>query len=65
MKSALTVRVPCHTLVMMSGIAVMNTTNIVVALETPNQMIAKIAQIAEETVFMTGMMGSKNSPSLR
>jgi hypothetical protein len=25
-------------------------------------MIAKIAQIAEDTVFMTGMIGSKNSP---
>ena len=50
MKSALTVRVPCQTLVMMSGIAVMNTTKIVVALDTPNQMIAKIAQIAEDTV---------------
>ena len=32
----------------------MNTTKIVVALEIPNQMIAKIAQIAEETVFKTG-----------
>ena len=32
----------------------MNTTKIVVALEIPNQIIAKIAQIAEETVFNTG-----------
>jgi len=65
MKSALTVRVPCQTLVMISGIAVMNTTKIVVAFDTPNQMIAKIAQIADDTVFITGMTGSKNSPSRR
>ncbi len=45
-------RVPCQTLVMMSGIAVMNTTKMVVAFDTPNQMIAKIAQIADDTVFM-------------
>jgi len=41
----------------------MNTTKIVVALEMPNQTIAKIAQIAEETVFNTGKTGSKNSPA--
>ena len=63
MKSAFTVRVPCHTLVMIKGIAVMNTTKIVVALEMPNQMMAKIAQIAEETVFRTGITGSKKSPA--
>ncbi len=63
MKSAFTVRVPCQTLVMMSGIAVMKTTNTVVALEMPNQMMAKIAQIAEETEFRTGITGSKNSPA--
>src|SRR4030095_2678951 len=49
MKSAFTVRVPCQTLVIIKGMAVMNTTKIVVALEIPNQMMAKIAQIAEET----------------
>jgi hypothetical protein len=48
---------------MIKGIAVMNTTKIVVALEIPNQMIAKIAQIADETVFNTGRTGSKNSPA--
>jgi hypothetical protein len=48
---------------MIKGIAVMNTTKMVVALEIPNQMIAKIAQIAEETVFSTGSTGSKNSPA--
>ena len=31
----------------------MNTTKIVVAFEMPNQMMAKIAQIAEETVLRT------------
>ncbi len=50
---------------MIKGMAVMNTTNIVVALEMPNQMMAKIAQIAEETVFKTGITGSKNSPARR
>ncbi len=43
----------------------MNTTKTVVAFDTPNQMIAKIAQIADETVFITGMMGSKKAPSRR
>ena len=62
-KSAFTVRVPCQTLVMIKGMAVMNTTKIVVAFEMPNQMMAKIAQIAEETVFRTGITGSKNSPA--
>src|SRR5215475_10707979 len=57
-KSAFTVRVPCQTLVIIKGIAVMNTTKIVVALEMPNQMMAKIAQIAEETVLSTGITGS-------
>ena len=41
----------------------MNTTKIVVALEMPNQMMAKIAQIADDTVFITGITGSKNSPA--
>lgn len=48
---------------MISGIAVMKTTKIVVALEMPNQIMAKIAQIADDTVFMTGITGSKNSPA--
>ena len=50
---------------MMSGIAVMNTTNIVVLSEMPNQMMANIAQIADDTVLSTGSTGSKNSPSPR
>jgi hypothetical protein len=48
---------------MINGIAVMNTTKIVVALEMPNQIMAKMAQIAEDTVFITGITGSKNSPA--
>src|SRR5437879_9345895 len=59
-KSAFTVRVPCQTLVMIKGIAVINTTKIVVALEIPNQMMAKIAQIAEETVLSTESQARKN-----
>ena len=62
MKSALTARVPCQTLVMMSGIAVMKTTKMMDASEMLNQMMPKIAQIAEDTVFNTGSTGSKNSP---
>ena len=65
MKSALTLRVPCHTLVMMSGIAVIKTTKMMVCSEMPNQMMAKIAQIADDTVFSTGSTGSKNSPRRR
>ncbi len=64
-KSALTAWVPCQTLVAISGSAVIRTTKIGVIGDSPNHMIAKMAQIADETVFMTGRMGSKNSPTER
>src|SRR3974377_1214266 len=50
---------------MISGSAVIKTTKIGVSGERPNQIIAKIAQIADETVFITGRIGSKNAPRLR
>ena len=42
-----------------NGIDVMNTTKMVAASDAPNHRIAKIAQIAELTVFMIGSSGSK------
>jgi hypothetical protein len=49
----------------MSGSAVINTTKTGVNGDNPNQMIAKIDQMAAETVFITGRMGSKNVPTAR
>ena len=65
MKSALTARVPCQTLVMINGIAVMKTTKMIEASEMLNQMMPNIAQMADDTVLSTGSTGSKNSPSGR
>ena len=63
--SALTAWVPCQTLVTISGNAVISTTKIGVMGESPNQMMAKIAQIADDTVLSTGRTGSKKVPSAR
>ena len=47
------------------GNAVIRTTKIGVIGESPNQMRAKIAQIADDTVLSTGRIGSKKVPSAR
>jgi hypothetical protein len=52
-------------LVTISGKAVINTTKIGVSGESPNHTTAKIAQIADDTVFITGSIGSKKVPSVR
>ena len=50
---------------MINGSAVISTTKMGVSGDSPNQMIAKIAQMADETVFITGRIGSKKLPSWR
>ena len=64
-KSACTAWVPCHTLVTINGSAVISTTKIGVIGESPNHTMAKIAQIADDTVLSTGSTGSKKLPIAR
>src|SRR3546814_20337953 len=63
--SGLTLRVPCHVLVMISGMAVISTTKMVAMSDSPNHSSANMAQIADETVLGTGIRGPNELPTAR